>query len=74
MALCKFDFKISAVFILGKLNILADHLSRFHKMDNVCLAKSMLLPSVYDVLYCKFHITLNAFLLLQALWEPIDVP
>jgi hypothetical protein len=70
----KFDFKISAVFIPGKLNILADYLSRFHKMENVYLAKPLLLPSLFDVLYCKFHMSFNAFLLLQTLWEPIYVP
>jgi hypothetical protein len=70
----KCNFKLTASFIPSKLNILADYLSRLHKMENVCLAKSFLLPSMYDVLYCKFYMSFKCFLLLQALWAPICVP
>jgi hypothetical protein len=70
----KFDFKLSAVFIPGKLNILADHLSRFHSLLAATEAKRFLLPYVHNVLPCKLHMSLNAFLMLQVAWKPIIWP
>jgi hypothetical protein len=69
----KYNFKLSAVFIPGKLNILADHLSRLDDIESAFQAKSLLLPAVNDVLLCKSRISLMTFLMLQEKWMRIIV-
>jgi hypothetical protein len=67
----EFNFKLTALYIPGKLNILADHISRFHSLSSAVEAKRFLLPFVHNVLPCEFHMSLNVFLMLQVAWTPI---
>jgi hypothetical protein len=64
----KFNFKLSAVFLPGKLNILADHISRLDDLKAANCMKFLLLPSVGELLFCKSHMSLNTSLLLQERW------
>ena len=66
--------ELMTVFIPGKLNILADHLSRLDEINSAYQAKSLLLPSFHDVLLCKSRMSLNTFLMLQEKWMRIIVP
>jgi hypothetical protein len=63
------NFKLSASFIPGKLNILADRLSRLHEREAALEAQAMLNNFSDDKVLCKHHISYDAFLYLQDSWR-----
>lgn len=63
----RFNFRLSAVHIPGKLNVLSDHLSRLHCVQDALTATSMLCPE-FNVLVCKGHMSYASYLYLQEAW------
>ena len=63
----KFQFKLTALFIPGRLNILSDLISRLHSMDHAMDAQCFL-GSVGSSIECNSHMTEASFLYLQAMW------
>jgi hypothetical protein len=65
----EFNFKLSAKFLPGVENILADRISRMssctHAMDLQCL----LTHGTFNLVECKYHMSYLAFVLLQELWR-----
>jgi hypothetical protein len=64
----KFDFKLSACHLSGKLNVLSDKLSRLHCFDDAVCAKNMLV-GVNGVITCVNHISYTSYLFLQGMWS-----
>jgi hypothetical protein len=63
----EFNFKLTALHIEGKLNVLSDRLSRMDMLDVAHDVKSMVSPFC-SVLLCKGHMTYATYLLLQKCW------
>jgi hypothetical protein len=63
----RYDFKLSAAFIPGRLNILSDLISRFHSLDSFYRIPAFLGYNFAEV-ECREHMTYKTFLLLQDLW------
>jgi hypothetical protein len=64
----KYQFKLSALFIPGRLNILSDLISRLHSVDHAIEAQCFL-GCVGSSIECNSHMTLASFLYLQAEWR-----
>jgi hypothetical protein len=62
------DVMISSVHIPGKLNILADKISRLHDLDEACFARHLLAGGLDTPVFCKGHMTESSFLWLQSIW------
>jgi hypothetical protein len=63
------NFKLTASFIPGKLNILADRLSRLHEKQAALEAQAMLNNFSDNIVQCKQHMSHNTFLCLQDCWS-----
>jgi hypothetical protein len=61
----KFDFRLSALHIEGKLNILSDRISRLHELRSAVEMKFLLCGDVSAILYCKNHMTYSTYVSLQ---------
>ena len=63
----KFGFKLTALFIPGKLNIVSDRISRLHDFSAACDAEEFLGDKNHSV-ECVGHMTHNTFCALQEGW------
>jgi hypothetical protein len=63
----EFSFKLSALHIEGKLNILSDKLSRMHVLSEARVVKELVSAS-NPVLVCGGHMSYAAYLFLQNCW------
>ena len=63
------NFKLSASFIPGKLNILSDRLLRLHETRAACEAQALLNNFSYEIILCKSHTSYDTFLCLQENWS-----
>ena len=63
------NFKITAAFIPGKLNVLSDRLSRLHDRQAAVEAHTILNNSLATLIPCKHHMSQNSFLCLQKNWR-----
>jgi hypothetical protein len=63
------NFKLSANFIPGVDNILADRISRMDSYSEACEARIMLANFTPAVVYCASHMSPTAFLSLQDAWR-----
>ena len=62
----KYGFKLSAVHLPGRLNILSDRISRLHEVTSANEAKNLLTNECE--LEVNGHITLKTYLWLQGCW------
>jgi hypothetical protein len=60
----KYEFRLTAVFLPGRLNILSDHISRLHSLESSIGLGNFL----GDDIECNGHMSQNAFLVLQNQW------
>jgi hypothetical protein len=61
-------FRLSAVHIPGKDNVLSDRLSRLHDTNAALDARFLLTLNNVDFVSCKSHVTWNTFVSLQTHW------
>ena len=64
----EFDFKISSVHIPGKLNVLADRISRLSDLNSAMDARLLLANFSSSMVICNEHMTIDSFCSLQAKW------
>ena len=64
----QFDFRLSALHIEGKLNVLSDRISRLHDMSSALEVKQLLCGNVHVPLYCVTHMTYSTYVSLQRSW------
>ena len=60
----KFEFRLSAAFLPGRLNILSDNISRLHSIDSSINLGSFLGSDIE----CNGHMSQNMFMFLQNQW------
>jgi hypothetical protein len=65
----KFNFRLSASFVPGKCNILADRISRLSSPVEAGEAFAMLNISQNEPMYCFNNMSYDAFLSLQESWS-----
>jgi hypothetical protein len=65
----KFNFKLSASYLPGKLNILSDRISGLHEFGCAVDANVLLKEVNSDLVYCKGHMSQNAYFSLQSSWH-----
>jgi hypothetical protein len=63
----RYNFRISAQYLPGKLNILADRISRMSDFNEALCAKNLLCGSE-NVLFCSGHMTYASYVYLQEMW------
>ena len=63
------NFKPSATFIPGKLNILRDRLSRLYDKQAAYEAQALLNNFSDEIILCKHHVSPDTFLCLQEQWK-----
>jgi hypothetical protein len=63
------NFKLSAEYLPGKLNFLADGLSRMHEKFHANYAMYLLTGSSFNCLSCMSHMSYSAHLSLQLAWS-----
>jgi hypothetical protein len=64
----EYNFRLSAVHILGKDNVLIDRLSRLHYKSAAADARFLLTLNNFDIVLCKDHMTYDSFVSLQTRW------
>ena len=62
------SFRLSAIHIPGKDNLLSDRLSRLHDSSAALDARYLLTLNNFDIVVCKNHLTWDAFVSLQSHW------
>ena len=62
----KFQFRLTASFLPGRLNVLSDHLSRLHDINSALFVQNMF-PNM-SVIECNGHLTERSFHWLQECW------
>jgi hypothetical protein len=65
----EFSFQLSASFVPGVENILADGISRLHSWDEALKTRAMLSNNSNAWISCKTHMSPIAFIELQDLWR-----
>ena len=65
----RYCFKLSALFIPGKDNILADRISRLEFLPEAHEARWLLSNFTHTSVFCKDHMTPIAFIYLQDCWR-----
>ena len=65
----RWNFKLSASFVPGKLNFLADRLSRLNQRHLAIEANLMLSNFKPCVIFCNQHMSQETFVWLQESWE-----
>jgi hypothetical protein len=65
----RYSFKLSARFLPGLDNVLADRISRMDQMVPAIEAHSMLSNSTHELVFCSGHMTLISFIFLQDRWR-----
>jgi hypothetical protein len=65
----EFSFKLSASFVPGENNVLADRISRLHLLSQARDAHTLLSSSALEIVPCINHMTPSTFVLLQDLWR-----
>jgi hypothetical protein len=63
------SFKLSASFIPGIDNVLADRISRLDNLQEACEARLLLASFTPSVVFCALHMSPMAFLSLQDTWS-----
>ena len=61
-------FKLSALFLPGKLNVVSDRISRMHDFQSACEANVLVVNGFPSVINCYGHMTESAFSSLQTAW------
>ena len=64
----RYDIAITAVFIPGKFNTVADRISRLLTYADACDARLLLAGFTNAMVVCSQNISLTTFLLLQVIW------
>jgi hypothetical protein len=64
-----FNFKLSAVFLAGVDNILADRISRLHELNSAHDAQQLLMNNPGEVVYCINHMSHVSYVSLQEEWR-----
>lgn len=64
----RYDFLVSAEYLPGEQNILADRLSRLAEFKSACEARYILANGRNVPISCKYHMSIPAFRLLQETW------
>jgi hypothetical protein len=62
------NFRLSAIHLPGKLNVLGDKLSRLHVKEDACFAIELLTGSRHNVVCCKGKMSELAYVSLQESW------
>jgi hypothetical protein len=65
----KLNFRLTASHIPGKINILADRLSRLHLLPEAHEARLLLANFSQDIISCRSHMTPITFIYLQDCWN-----
>jgi hypothetical protein len=65
----KHHFLLSASYILGKLNIVSDRISRLSDINCAYDACELLRVLEYGIVPCKGHMSQTTFLSLQRAWN-----
>jgi hypothetical protein len=66
-----YNFKLSAAYLPGKLNIISDRISRLHEYDSANDACILLFDGVQFPILCNSHMSQIAFFALQSRWHPV---
>ena len=64
-----FNFKLTAAYLPGKLNVVSDRISRLHEVQCANEACVLLFDGVNFPVLCKNHMSESAFLALQEAWH-----
>jgi hypothetical protein len=64
----RYDFRLSASYLPGKLNILSNKLSRLHCLKDAEFARGMLV-GYRNILSCKSHMSYDVYVSLQEEWS-----
>ena len=65
----RYSFKLSARFLPGLDNVLADRISRMDQMVPAIEAHSILSNSTNELVFCSGHMTPISFIFLQDRWR-----
>jgi hypothetical protein len=65
----EFHFRLTAVHLAGKLNIVSDRLSRLRDFESACEASLLLFDGCHFPISCKDHMTHSTFVSLQDGWR-----
>ena len=65
----QYSFRVSATFIPGINNTLADRISRLDSMPHAMEARQILSNFSDNIVLCKYHMTPLSFIHLQDLWR-----
>jgi hypothetical protein len=65
----EYNFRLSAEYLPGKLNFLADGLSRMHEKFHANYAMYLLTGNSLNCLPCRYHMSYKAYLSLQMAWS-----
>jgi hypothetical protein len=65
-----FNFKLSAAYLPGKLNVISDRISRLHDVQCANDACILLFDGIHFPIGCKNHMSEETFLALQEVWHP----
>jgi hypothetical protein len=69
----KYDIIVSGLFIPGKLNVLADHISRLHNVFSANCARFSLADfDVCKTVACKGHMSEDSYVYLQDAWMRVS--